>query len=128
MHFMQTLLTPVLLFLSSIATGCWLSHKVRPLNPILLTVHKLLALAGAVTLALLLRNLFRQVDFSIAILIVCGLAAAAVVALFITGALLSRPDGASPAVLRIHTIATGLLVISLIMMGGSLFRSRIGIL
>jgi len=96
-----------LLFFLTIGTGVWLSSFGKPYNNAIFTVHKLIALAAVVFTAY---SLFKNIDISsltVALIIIAGVS---VLALFISGALLSI--GNEPYILLriIHVIATLLAV------------------
>ncbi len=95
-----------LLFLLTLGSGVWLSRSGKPYSTALFTLHKLIALATVVAIAMSVYNLYHTADAR------AGLAPAAVaasgllfVALFVTGALLSLEKPASEAVWRIHQVA-----------------------
>lgn len=111
--------TPGIIFLLTVATGFWLSHSGKPLNTLIFTIHKLIALAAVILAArqfyLALRDGGSQAVL-IALLVLAGLC---VVALFATGALMSAdPAGQKLAyslLLNVHRIAPLLAVLALAM-------------
>jgi hypothetical protein len=111
-----------LLFLTTIGAGIWLSRSGRPLNPLIFNLHKFLALGAVIYSAVRvyqfikssgvtvrLADLFSsQGLFTILILATSLL----VIALFATGAFLSRPKPANPALKAIHITGTVLILFS----------------
>lgn len=102
------------LLLLTLASGLWLSHIGRPLNVLLFTVHKLIALGAVVTAGIQFARLMKVATpaFGIVFLAVAVISA---LALFASGALLSQAKPAAVFMLRIHQIAPVLLVASLLM-------------
>jgi hypothetical protein len=96
---------PGLLSVLTLVFGFWLSHAGKPYNGILFNVHKLIAL-GAVVLAVFqltkIPNLLTPVS-----LVAVGLvlAALSVIALFVSGALMSAGKLDYALMLTIHRIA-----------------------
>ncbi len=95
-----------LLFLLTLGSGVWLSHSGKPLNTVIFTIHKLIALATVVIIAISVYNLYRIADIRSS-LVPALIAASGLLflALFVTGALLSLEKPASGAILRVHQVA-----------------------
>lgn len=98
-------LVPGLLLVLSLVSGLWLSHSGRPLNTAVLTIHKLLALAMAVSTALVIYHLRKGAGISTTAWLAVVLTALPVVALFLTGALLSAGKQAHGLMLTTHQVA-----------------------
>ncbi len=101
-----------LFFLFIFLSGIWLSNSGKPLNAIILTVHKLIALAAVVFLVMTIY----QVN-QVATLSATESTASVVTGLFflgaiITGGLLSTSKPMPAAVLRMHQITPFLSVFS----------------
>lgn len=96
----------VALLLSTLLSGLWLSHSGRPLSGAIFTIHKLIALATVIAVGISLYQL-RQVGGRLAVAQLSTLISSAVLflALFVSGALLSREMAPLPAMLRIHQVA-----------------------
>ena len=80
---------PGITFLLTLVSGAWLSRSGKPLNTAIFTLHKLLALGAVVVTALRGYRVLQSADpqtILSALIILVGLA---VVALFVTGALMS---------------------------------------
>ena len=104
--------TPVIVFLLTLASGLWLSRSGKPLKTGSFTLHKLIALAAVVVTALQTYNTLTIPDVApiiIALIIVIGLC---VVALFATGALMSAEKPGYHSLLTIHRIAPLLAVVA----------------
>ncbi len=97
------------LFGLTLAFGIWLSRSGRPFNALLFNLHKLIALGAVVTAGLQVARLLKG-QTPAAEIILLAAAAISVLALFITGALLSLKNPAPVFVLRIHQIAPFLLL------------------
>jgi hypothetical protein len=101
-----------LLLLFTLASGVWLSHAGKPLNMVIFTIHKLIALASVIIIVVNIYHLYRAVDIRTPIaLAVIAFTGLLFIALFITGALLSRGNPLPEAVVRIHQVAPLLALI-----------------
>ena len=104
--------TPVIVFLLTLASGLWLSRSGKPLKTGIFTVHKLIALAAVVVTTLRTYNALKITAVQpsvIALVIVIGVCA---VVLFVTGALMSADKPGYRSLLTIHNIAPLLVVIA----------------
>ena len=105
--------TPVIVFLLTLASGLWLSRSGKPLKTGSFTLHKLIALAVQLwspRCKPTTPSRFRDVaPIIIALIIVIGLC---VVALFATGALMSAEKPGYHSLLTIHRIAPLLAVVA----------------
>ena len=102
-----------MLFLFTLLSGVLVSQGGRPYNPVIFGVHKLIALATVIVLAVIFRDLLRSGDTANVvelgvIAITCGL----FLALIVTGALLSLDLQLSGLVLMLHQVAPVLSLIS----------------
>ena len=104
---------PGLLFLFTIGSGFWLSHSGKPLNTVIFTIHKLIALATVIFTVSLIYGLLKNVDPKAAMLTLMVVSGLLVVLLFVTGALLSIGKPANTLVLATHRIAPYLAVLSI---------------
>ena len=103
--------TPVIVFLLTMASGVWLSRSGKPLNTAIFTVHKLIALGTVVATAIRTYNALKSAEppaILIALIILIGLCA---VALFVTGALMSANKPAYSMLLIIHKLSSFLALI-----------------
>ncbi len=101
-----------LFFVFVFLSGVWLSRSGKPLNGIILTVHKLISLAVVVFLAVTIYPLNQASDLS-----AMGLVAGAVTGLFflgaiVTGGLLSTGKPMPSAILTAHQAVPFLTVLS----------------
>jgi hypothetical protein len=105
-------IAPGFVFLLTLVSGLWLSRTVKPLNIVIFTVHKLIALAAVIFTGLAIYSLIKntQIQFLIGALIV--VIALGVLVLFVTGALMSRDKLMNDNLLTIHKVAPFLVVIS----------------
>jgi len=95
-----------LLLLFTLASGVWLSHAGKPLNMLIFSIHKLIALASVIVIVVNVNHLYRALDLRSPIaLVVIAFTILLFIALFITGALLSRGNPLPEAILRIHQVA-----------------------
>lgn len=95
-----------LLFLFTLLSGVWLSHSGKPLNPVIFTIHKLIALATVIIIAVSVYNLYKSLDLRTLIeLVVITATGLLFLALFVSGALLSRGNPLPAAILRVHQMA-----------------------
>jgi len=101
-----------LFFLFIFLSGIWLSHSGKPLNVIILTIHKLIGLAAGVFLVMTVYRIHQVAPLGpveITAVVVTGLFFAGNVA---TGGLLSTGKPISVAILRMHQIIPFLTVLS----------------
>ena len=104
---------PGILFILTLAAGFWLSRFGRPLNVLIFTLHKLVALAAVVVTALQVYGMLQSTlvqALPISLIVLTGLC---VLALFASGALLSAARPVSATLLTIHKVAPFLAVLSL---------------
>lgn len=116
MDIVSNFYTAGIIYLLTLASGVWLSYTGRPLNSMIFTIHKLIAL-GAVILT------WRQVypllksgkaeSLVIVSLVIVGLC---IVALVATGALMSLDKPAYDIFQRIHQVALVLMTIGMVWM------------
>jgi hypothetical protein len=97
--------TPGILFVLTLASGLWLSRSGKPLNTVIFTIHKLIALGAVMTMALLLYRALQAGGAPASMIALLLLAGACVVALFATGALMSMDRPGYATLLRIHNFA-----------------------
>jgi hypothetical protein len=110
------LISPGILFLLTLASGVWLSHSGKPLNTIIFTLHKLIALAAVIVTAIQVYKILHNTEIHsllISLIIFIGLC---VLALFATGAMMSIGKPAYHLQLTIHKVAQFLVAISLAVM------------
>jgi hypothetical protein len=94
------------LFLFTLLSGVWLSHSGRPINGVLFTIHKLIALVTVITIGVIVYRLHQAGDIrAIVQLTAIPVTAILFLGLFVTGALLSRGMPLPQAILRIHQVA-----------------------
>lgn len=102
-----------LLFLFTIVSGVWLSNSGKPLNTIIFTIHKLIALAAVIFTAIVIHNLLNIVGVENVILILIMVTGLFVLTLFLSGALLSLGKPVNDILLTIHKVIPILTVISI---------------
>lgn len=102
-----------LLLLFTLFSGVWLSHSGKPLNVAIFTIHKLIALATVIVIAVNVYHLYGAVDFRTFVeLVVIAVTGLLFLALFISGALLSLGKPMPEAIFRIHQASTLLALAS----------------
>lgn len=109
-------------FLLTLVFGLWLSRRGKPYNGILFNLHKLIALAAVVLTAVQVYGLLKAAHPQALLIVLCVLVGLAVVALFVTGALMSANKPAYRVLLAIHNsapfVAVGGLALALYLLGG----------
>ncbi len=90
------------------------SRSGRPYNSLLFNIHKLIALAGVIIIALKLIKVFRSVDPSALLTALLVLAALSTLAQFVSGALMSAGKLDHALMHMIHRVAILSLVASLL--------------
>lgn len=107
------LLTVGVLFFSTLLSGYWLSHSGKPYSTLIFTLHKLIALAAVILIAVAVRRLLGAVDPKTLLEMgAAALSALLFIGLVISGALLSLGNPAPAAVLVVHHIAPYLVGIT----------------
>ncbi len=105
-----------LLLLFTLISGVWLSYSGKPLNVAIFTIHKLIALATVIVISVNVNHLYRAVEFRTFLeLVLIAVTGLLFLALFISGALLSRGNPLPEAILRIHQVAPLLALAFLVM-------------
>lgn len=105
--------TPGIIFLLTLVFGFWLSRAGKPYNGVVFNLHKLIALAAVVITTVQVYGLLkvaRPQALPIVLLVLAGLA---VVALFVTGALMSADKFVYGLLRLIHNVAPFVAVIGL---------------
>jgi hypothetical protein len=111
MEILSKFTLPGILFALTLAFGFWLSHAGKPYNGLLFNAHKLIALGAVVLAVVRLASLPRPVNSFALIAGLLVIAAVCVVALFVSGALMSAGKLDYAVMLTIHNIAPGTLAI-----------------
>ena len=106
------LINPAVLFVLTIVLGMWLTSLGKPYHNLLFSAHKLVSVAAVIVTWLVVRRLIQQVNVTSTAFVLIAIAALAVLALFITGALLSIEVGSYQLLKTIHVVATILSVLS----------------
>lgn len=105
------LLLPVILFVSTLGFGLWLSLSGKPYNGLLFNIHKLLALGAVILAGVQVYNLMKSLPpqgWLFALIVVTVLCA---VALFASGAFLSIGKLNAQVLLNVHRIAIAVAII-----------------
>jgi hypothetical protein len=101
-----------LFFVAIFLSGYWLSRSGKPYNVLVLTIHKLIAVAAFVLLAVIMIHSNRRANLSTIELVAGVITGLFFLNLIVTGGLLSS-EGQTPAVVsRVHRIAPYLTLIS----------------
>ncbi len=109
----STYLLPAIACALTVGTGIWLSRLGRPLNGVLFTVHKLIALGAVIAAALPLASNLRSAPAPALALVLIVAGGLGSVALFATGALLSlNPSSTIGPVHWVHRIAPVIVVVT----------------
>jgi hypothetical protein len=102
----------VLLFLLIFASGYWLSRSGKPYSVIVLTIHKLIALAAFVFLVIILIQSHRVTPLSGTEMVAGTISGLFFLGLIISGGLLSSDAEIPALVSKLHEIAPYLTVLS----------------
>ena len=106
------MLVIIFLYIITIASGIVLSKFGRPLNNLIFTIHKLIAVAFTVVNFILFFNLIKTSVGGTELIILIIVSALFVLILFVSGALLSFDKMATKNILIIHNISMVMLLIS----------------
>ena len=111
---LQIVSSEVMYFLA-IASGIWLSHTGKPLNPFVLIIHVLIGLGTVVFTSFVVWSLLQIETITTVILILAISLGALIVGLVTSGILLSFDRGNNNRYLRTHNITTilGIIVSSI---------------
>jgi len=102
----STYLLPAIAFVLTVGTGIWLSRLGKPLNGVLFTIHKLIALGAVIAVSVPLYSVLRSAPAPALALVLLSVGAVGSVALFATGALLSlNPSSVVGSLHWVHRIA-----------------------
>ncbi len=104
---------PGVLFGLTLAFGFWLSHAGKPYNGVLFNIHKLAALGAVVLTVMQFWRMPGPIDSVALIIGLLIVAALSVLALFISGALMSAGKLDYALMLTIHRLVLPILVIVL---------------
>jgi hypothetical protein len=99
-------------YLLVFVSGFWLSRSGKPYNSVILTLHKLIALAGAILLVIVLYRTSRVAALDAAELAASVVTGLFILGLFVTGALLSIDKPMPAIVSRLHHISPYLAMLS----------------
>jgi hypothetical protein len=113
MDLASTFITPGIIFLLTLVFGVWLSQSGKPYNGILFNIHKLMALGAVIATAIQIYRAPINTEIQallVALIILTGLC---VLALFVTGALMSMGKPAYDTLLTTHRVAPVLAVIAM---------------
>jgi hypothetical protein len=113
LNILSSFVIPGTLFILTLAFGFWLTQSGRPYNSLLFNVHKLVALAAVIVTVVQLVRIFKGADLSTLSIALLALAALCVVALFVSGALMSAGQLDHALLHTIHRVALTALVIAL---------------
>ena len=102
----------VCFYLVVFVSGFWLSRSGKPYNQAILSLHKLVALAGAILLGIVLYRVSRVARLSAAELAAGVVTGLFILGLFVTGALLSIDKPMPAIVSKLHHITPYLAVLS----------------
>ena len=101
-----------LFFLFIFLSGIWLSHSGKPLNVIILTIHKLISLAAVVFLVITLYQINQVAKLSAIELVAGVIAGLFFLSAIVTGGLLSTSKPMPAAILTVHQVTPFLTVLS----------------
>ena len=97
----------------TLVSGFWLSNSGKPLNTVIFTVHKLIALAAVIFTNIAIYSLIKNVEIQSLIVTLIVIVVVCILVSFLTGALLSLDIPKNNILLIIHKTAPLLAVISL---------------
>ena len=108
MRFVGAGLFLLFIFLS----GIWLSRSGKPLNGLILTIHKLISLAAGIFMIITLYRMNQAAALAATELIAAVVAALFFLGMAVSGGLLSTGKPMPPAILRLHQVVSVLTVLS----------------
>ncbi len=115
MNIVSTYLAAGIAFILTLAFGVWLSRMGKPYNGVIFNIHKLGALAAVILTVLpIYRALTAPGDPQILPILLIVLAAACVVALFASGALMSLNKWSYKMMLALHQAGPAVALIAVV--------------
>lgn len=105
MEMLSKFTIPGVLFLFTLVFGFWLSSSGKPYHGLLFNLHKLIALGGVVLAIVQLSKIFKAGDVTIWLMLLLAAGALSILALFVSGALMSAGKLDYAVMLTIHRIA-----------------------
>ena len=101
-----------LLFLFVFLSGVWLSNSGKPLNVIILTIHKLIGLATAIFIAVTIYQVNQEAKLSTAALAASVITGLLFLSTIISGGLLSTGKPMTDMISAVHKVGPFLTVLS----------------
>jgi hypothetical protein len=102
----------VLFYVFIILSGLWLSNSGKPLNTIILTIHKLISIAAVVYLGIMMYRINQAAPLSTVEIAASVVTLLFFVAMIATGGMLSAAKTMPAVVLRVHQIVPFLVIFS----------------
>ena len=100
------------LLVCCLLSGFWLSHSGKPLNGLIFTIHKLIALAAVILLAVTVYQANQATPLSASLWLACAVTGLFLIGLFVSGALLSTGKPVPAVLLNIHRLMPILTLLS----------------
>ena len=101
-----------LFFLFIFLSGIWLSRSGKPLNGLILTIHKLISLAAGIFMIITLYRMNQATALAATELIAALVAGLSFLGMAVSGGLLSTGKPTPPAILRLHQVVSVVTVLS----------------
>lgn len=101
-----------LLFLFVFLSGVWLSNSGKPLNVIILTIHKLIGLATAIFIAVTVYRVNQEAKLSTVALTASVITGLLFLSTIISGGLLSTGKPMAEVISAVHKVGPFLIVLS----------------
>jgi len=101
-----------LFFLFIFLSGIWLSRSGKPLNGLVVTIHKLIALAAGIFMIITLYRMNQATALAATELIAALVAGLSFLGMAVSGGLLSTGKPTPPAILRLHQVVSVVTVLS----------------
>lgn len=113
MEILSRLLNPVLGFLLTLGFGFWLSRRGKPYNGLLFNIHKLIALATVILAVMAVYQYLKVMNVAAMVIVLLVIAGLSVLALFVSGALMSAGKGEYRLMKLIHNVSPFAVVIAM---------------
>ena len=101
-----------LFFLFIFLSGIWLGRSGKPLNGLVVTIHKLIALAAGIFMIITLYRMNQATALAATELIAALVAGLSFLGMAVSGGLLSTGKPTPPAILRLHQVVSVVTVLS----------------
>jgi hypothetical protein len=103
-NFTLRIVSLAIMFLVIMASGIWLSNYGKPYSTLIISLHKIIALMFAIFAGMIIYQLQKPIKTTPVIIILIIIITVLILAMFVSGALLSLDKPAAALVIKTHKI------------------------